>query len=67
MRRVLKWILIVVGVPAGLVIALFVYSMCMDQIRFRAARNECERDCIQDSGGLMQCRAYCEHHPDRYP
>jgi hypothetical protein len=67
MRRVLKWILIVLGVPLGLAMALLVYSFCMDQIRFHAARNDCERGCIQDSGGLMDCRVVCEQHPDHYP
>jgi hypothetical protein len=48
-------------------IALFFYSSWQDQRNFSAASNDCERGCIQDSGGLDQCRAYCAKHPDHYP
>ncbi len=47
--------------------ALFEYSFYADQKRFAAAKNDCERGCIQDSGGLDQCREYCAHHPNHYP
>jgi len=47
-------------------IALFFYSSYADQQRFRAAANPCERACIQDSGGLESCRAYCASHPLTY-
>jgi hypothetical protein len=67
MRRVLKIVLIVAAVFLGLVIALFQYSVNRDRERFAAAKNDCERACIQDSGGLDQCRELCKGHPDRYP
>ncbi len=51
----------------GLAIALFEYSTYADQQRFGAAKNDCERSCIQDSGGLDQCRKICVDHPNRYP
>lgn len=51
----------------GLAAALFEYSTQQDRQRFAQARNACERGCIQDSGGLEQCREHCKGHPDRYP
>lgn len=54
-------------VLAGIAVALFEYSSYADHQRFSAAKNDCERGCIQDSGGLDQCRKYCLAHPDRYP
>jgi hypothetical protein len=50
----------------GLALALLVYSIYADQQRFRAAKNDCERSCIQDSGGLDDCRKECAQHPDHY-
>jgi hypothetical protein len=67
MRRVLKYLLATAAALLCLVVALFTYSMFMDQQRFHAAKNDCERGCIQDSGGLESCRAVCREHPDRYP
>jgi len=51
----------------SLVILVLAWSVNADQQRFGAAKNYCERACIQDSGGLDQCREICVHHPDRYP
>jgi len=51
----------------SLVILVLAWSFNADQQRFGAAKNNCERACIQDSGGLDQCREICVHHPDRYP
>ncbi len=67
MPRVLKAVLVVVVVLLGLAVALFEYSSEQDRRWFAAARNECERGCIQDSGGLDQCREFCKGHPDYYP
>jgi hypothetical protein len=67
MRHILKYMLGVVAARLGVAIALFEYSTCADQQRFSAAKNDCERACIQDSGGLDQCRAVCVDHPNRYP
>jgi hypothetical protein len=50
-----------------LVVLVLAWSFYADQQRFGAAKNYCERACIQDSGGLDQCREICVHHPDRYP
>jgi hypothetical protein len=67
MRRFLKYALGVVVALLCLAFALFEYSYRADQQRFSAAKNACERGCIQDSGGFPQCREYCADHPDRYP
>jgi len=67
MPRVLKYILAAMAVLLGLAIALFEYSTYADRERFAAAKNDCERGCIQDSGGLDDCRKHCAGHPDRYP
>ena len=66
-RRIVKYMLILAAVLIFLVILLFEWSSHADQERFQAAKNDCERGCIQDSGGLDQCRATCASHPDRYP
>ena len=67
MRPVLKYILIVTAVLISLFMALWEYSSDQDQKNFSAAKNDCERGCIQDSGGLKQCREFCVNHPDHYP
>jgi len=67
MRRFLKYTVGVVVAFVCLAIALFEYSYHADQQRFRAAQNDCERGCIQDSGGFPQCREVCAGHPDHYP
>ncbi len=66
MTRVSKKILLVVALPLGLVIVVFFYSTHTDQQRFRAAANPCERACLQDSGGLDDCRKLCASHPMTY-
>jgi hypothetical protein len=66
MSRVLKKILLVMGLLLGLVIAVFLYSAIADQERFREAANPCEHDCLQDSGGLAECRKECASHPMTY-
>jgi hypothetical protein len=67
MRWIWKLLLGIAVAAIGLAFALFEWSADADQKRFAAAKNECERKCIQDSGGLEQCRAECAPHPDRYP
>lgn len=67
MRHVLNYILAITALLLGLAVALFEYSSYTDRQRFSAAKNDCERGCIQDSGGLEQCRKVCVGHPDRYP
>ena len=62
----LKRILLVIVVLLGLGIAVFLYSTSADQQRFRAAANPCERECLQDSGGLDDCRKLCASHPTTY-
>jgi hypothetical protein len=66
-RRVVKYTLILVAVAICMVVLLLTWSFHADQERFRAAKNDCERGCIQDSGGLDQCRKICVDHPNRYP
>ena len=66
-RRIVKYMLILSAVFICLVILLLAWSINTDQQRFQAAKNDCERACIQDSGGLDQCRALCVSHPGRYP
>ena len=66
-RRAIKYLLISTGVFICLVILLLAWSFHADQQNFQAAKNDCERACIQDSGGINQCRQICVSHPDRYP
>jgi hypothetical protein len=66
-RRTVKYMLILAAVLVCLIVLLLAWSFYADQQRFGAARNYCERACIQDSGGLDQCREICVPHPDRYP
>ena len=66
MRRIVKSVLILAAAFAGLVILLLAWSIFADQERFDAAKNACERGCIQDFGGLDQCRRMCVNHPIRY-
>lgn len=65
--RPVKYILAIVAAFIGLAAALLAYSFHQDQKNFSAARNACERGCIQDSGGIDQCREFCVQHPDHYP
>ena len=67
MRRVLKYILVGLAALVCLAMALLAYSFLADQERFSEAKNDCERSCIQDSGGFPQCREVCADHPDHYP
>ncbi len=62
-----KYIVILTAVFAGLVVLVLAWSFYADQERFGAAKNDCERGCIQNSGGLDQCRQICVIHPNRYP
>ena len=63
----MKYLLAALAVLVCLVAALWVYSSDRDQRDFMAAKNKCEVGCIQDSGGLDQCRKTCKDHPDHYP
>jgi hypothetical protein len=67
MLRVVKYILVAMAVFVCFVLALWNYSFYEDQRNFGAAKNACERGCIQDSGGIDQCRQVCTKHPDHYP
>jgi hypothetical protein len=67
MHRGIKYTLIVISIFICLVAALWEYSSYKDQKTFGAAKNKCEVGCIQDSGGLDDCRKYCAQHPDHYP
>jgi hypothetical protein len=66
-RRAVKYILGLAAAFIGMVTLLLAWSFHADQQRFRAAKNDCERGCIQDSGGLEDCRKICVDHPNRYP
>ena len=67
MQRVLKYVLVIVVTLMCAAVALFEYSSYQDQKQFSEAKNDCERGCIQDSGGLNQCRKICSQHPGHYP
>ena len=67
MRPIVKYVVILAAVFSGIVILLLAWSINADQERFGAAKNDCERGCIQDSGGLDDCRKICVNHPNRYP
>jgi hypothetical protein len=56
--RVVKYLLAATVVFICLVVALWNYLYYEDQKNFSAAKNACERDCIQDSGGIDQCRQF---------
>ena len=60
-----KGLLIVALLVVG-VVTVLVWSFWRDQRNFAAAANPCERACIQDSGGLDDCRAECASHPTAY-
>jgi len=67
MKKVLKYIFIGILVIICFVYALFEYSVYRDKQNFSEAKNECERGCVQDSGGFPMCREICKNHPDHYP
>ena len=67
MRQTAKYLLILVAVLISLAILFLAWSFDAEQQRFGGAKNYCERACVQDSGGLKQCREDCINHPDRYP
>jgi hypothetical protein len=62
-----KIFLVTIAVLLCAGVALFEYAVSRDQAHFKQARNQCERDCIQDSGGPQFCRDLCAKHPDHYP
>lgn len=66
-RRIVKYLLIFAAGLVCLVILALAWSIYAGQERYGAAKNDCERACIGDSGGLDQCRVYCVTHPNRYP
>jgi hypothetical protein len=63
---IVKKLLLVAAALLGLAIVAFFALFYADQDRFRAAANPCERDCLQDSGGLFECRRDCATHPLTY-
>lgn len=67
MQRAVKYIVAAIALLIGVVFALWQYSSYEDEKNFSAAKNPCERACIQDSGGIDQCQQFCQQHPDRYP
>jgi len=66
MNFTLKFLVITI-VLFGLIVGFFEYATNRNKEHFRGARNVCERECIQDSGGPNFCRTLCEHHPGHYP
>ena len=62
-----KFLLATLALLLCLGVVLFEYATERDQQQFRAAKNKCERECIQDSGGLKFCQDLCTQHPNRYP
>lgn len=50
MPRTARYILIVTAVFICMGMLLLAWSFHADQQQFRAAKNDCERGCIQDSG-----------------
>jgi hypothetical protein len=60
MKRILWAVLGSVGLLVLLLAGLLAWSFARDQWNFKHAKNQCERDCIQDSGGLEGCRAACD-------
>ena len=66
MTGVAKKILLVAAALVALAIIACVGFMLGDQERLQLAANPCERDCLQDSGGLADCRADCASHPLTY-
>jgi hypothetical protein len=66
-RRSVRYLLILSAVCIVAVLLILAWSIYTDQQGFGSAKNDCERACIQDSGGLEQCRALCVQHPDHYP
>jgi hypothetical protein len=67
MKRIVKYVLAATAVFVCFVVALWEYSSCEDQRNFSAAKNACERGCIQDFGGIDQCRQVRTQHSDHYP
>ena len=65
--RVVKYVLAGLAALVILAAALFEYSYEHDSANFKAAKNQCEIGCIQDSGGIDQCRITCKGHPGHYP
>jgi hypothetical protein len=66
-RRAVKYTLVLTAMSICMVMLLLAWSNRADQQRFQSAKNDCERGCIQDSGGLEECRKTCVDHPNRYP
>lgn len=64
--NILKKVLLLAASLVGLLVGLLVYSYYADQRNFRAAVNPCERACVQDSGGIEDCRKQCVSHPTTY-
>ena len=67
MRRGIKYTLALIAAFICLVVGLWEYSSYRGQKDFSAAKNKCEVGCVQDSGGLEECRKFCAQHPDHYP
>jgi hypothetical protein len=67
LRFTLKFLLISAAALLCLGMVLFEYTTDRDQQHFQAAKNTCERQCMQDSGGVKFCRDLCVQHPNRYP
>ena len=63
----MRYVLSALAFLAFLAMALWSYSTSRDQANFKAAKNACEIGCVQDSGGIDQCRLACKGHPDHYP
>ena len=66
MSRILRNILVVSLVLFALAMAVLSYLLYADQRRIQAGTNPCEHDCLQDSGGIDDCRKLCAGHPTAY-
>jgi len=66
MSGIVKKIALVMVVLVALVIALFMYLVHYDEQRLRAGTNPCQNACLQDSGGVDDCRKHCASHPLTY-
>ncbi|HEV8551104.1 MAG TPA: hypothetical protein VGQ57_18780 [Polyangiaceae bacterium] len=62
----MKKLLLTLAALAILLVALVVYAMHADQQRLRAGTNPCENACLEDSGGIEDCRRECASHPLTY-
>jgi hypothetical protein len=63
---VIKKVLLVAAALLALVIVASFLWFYAGQASYQDAANPCERECLQDSGGLASCRQECASHPLTY-